>query len=344
MRILILIICAALSVSAARSEVLSAADREMLLENLEKLRDTANAKVDARFRIAIARYRAAMGSDEAALALYLECYELVNFKEQRKKTSDFLEWKRQDDVKSKLSDTGFRLALRYQLSWLVLTLQASSEKANLKALGAEAQELVDAIFRDADKLAGQEQELNQGVTSTVFARAYEIGNLENDKWPASPVQLDEFYGKIVFPPLRTPFRIDTLRAAWIKRIHQEGIKIDAGWSKVDNRGNNRGNGRVKGDKGDKTERKIGMASALKGPEYERFITETLPELQWRMEVDLFRSGDESAAALRMLAHIEKHLNHKQARKWGDEFKNLLKPRSPLAPSVPTGTLTGTPTE
>ncbi len=110
--------------------------------------------------------------------------------------------------KRKLSDPGFRLALRYQLRWLILTLQASSEKANRKALAADAQEIVDAMFRDADKLAGQEQELGQAVTSTVFARAYEIGHLENEKWPLSPVQLDEIYGTVVFPPLRSPTRVD----------------------------------------------------------------------------------------------------------------------------------------
>ena len=345
MRILVTLICAALTIAAARAETLSAADREALLENLEKLRNAASSKVDARFRIAMARYRAAMVSDEAALALYLECTELVNFKAQQKKTSEFLEWKRQDDVKSKLSDPGFRLALRYQLSWLVLTLQASSEKANLRTLGTEAQELVDAIFREADKLAGQEQELNQAVTSTVFARAYEIGNLENEKWPASPVHLDEFYGKVVFPPLRSPSRVDSLRAAWTKRIQQEGIKVEAGWGTGRNRnsgnGNGNGNGRGKGDKGDKgdkADRRDGMAADLKGPEYERFMTETLPELQWQMEMDLFRSGDESTAAMHMLAHIEKHINHKQARKWGEEFKNLLKPKAPLAPPGPTGPL------
>lgn len=98
------------------------------------------------------------------------------------------------------------------------------------------------------------------------------------------------------------------------------------------RGFNRGNGnnRGKGDKGDKGDRRIGMASDLKGPEHERFLLEVLPDLQWQMEVDLFRSGDESGAALRMLSHIEKHLNHRSARSWGAEFKNLLKPKAPPA--------------
>jgi hypothetical protein len=232
-------------------------------------------------------------------------------------------------VKEKNSDLSFRLALRYQLRWLILTLQASSEKANRKALAADAQEIVDAIFRDADKLAGQEQELNQSVTATVFARAYDIGHLENDKWPLSPVHLGEVYGSIVFPPLRMPARVTELRAAWIKRIQQEGIKVEA-WSD-NSRANPKGNGRGKTAK---DERKIGMSSEMKGLAYERFRIEILPELQWQMEMDLFRSGDESAAAMRMLSHLEKHLNHKSARSWGEQFKNLLNPKVVAAPPVP----------
>lgn len=330
MRILALLTCAALTATSARSESLSATDRETLLEKLDILRDATNARVDARFRLAMARYRAAMATDETALTFYLECVELVNFKSQQKKTSEFLDWKRQEDIKAKHSDSGFRLALRYQLNWLVLSLCASSEKANLKALGADAQDLVDAIFRDAEKLAGQEQELSQAVSSTVFARAYEIGNLQNDKWPTSPVQLDDFYQKIVFPPLRTSLRIDALRVAWIKRIHQEGVKIEFGWGNPNHRPNGNGKG-----KGDKPERKVNMAADIKGPEYERYLTETQPELQWQMEVDLFRSGDESASAMRMLAHIQKHITHKQARKWGEEFQHLLKPEPSLTePEAP----------
>ena len=336
-RILATIICAAFTVSSARTETLSAPDREALLEKLENLRDAAMAKVDARFRIAMAAYRDALASDDAAMDLYLRCIEKVNFTEQRKDKGDFLAWKRQDEIKAKLSDPSFRLALRVQLRWLILTLQASSEKANRKAISGEAQEVVDGVFRDAEKFAGYEQELEQAVTSTIFARAYEIGPLERDKWPSSPIQLEEFYGTVVFPPLRTPSHVDALHAAWIKRIQQEGIKVEA-WGSNKGHGNANPNGKGKrGEKPDKTERKIGMAADMKGAEYERFVTETVPELQWRMEEDLFRSGDESGAAMRMLKHLEKHINHKSARNWGEEFKGLLKPKVVAAPPAVVAT-------
>lgn len=329
MRILAILMVAALTTSAARSETLSAADREALLDNLEKLRDAAVSKVDSRSHTAMRAYREAMGSDDAALELYLKSVEKVNFVEQQKKSSDFLEWKRKDDVKAQLSDPAFRVALRYQLRWLVLTLQASSDKANPRALAAEAQEIVDLLFRDAPKLAGQGKLLQTPVTSTEFAKAGEIVDLKKDKWPLSPLNLDEIYGTIVFPPLRTPERLAALRAAWIKRIQQEGIKAEAwgGSAKAP----------AAGAKGKNDHKNSAAAEISKDLEHEKFITERQPDLQWQMEVDLFRCGDESAAAMRMLSHIEKHITHKSARKWGEEFRNLLKPPAPAAPAAQAGT-------
>ena len=96
MRILALIFCLAISLSAARAEKLTTANREVLLKNLEKLSDAVNSRVDARFRVAMSAYREAMTSDKAALDLYLKCIEKLNFIDQQKKTSDFLDWKRQE--------------------------------------------------------------------------------------------------------------------------------------------------------------------------------------------------------------------------------------------------------
>ena len=322
MRIPAFLVCSALTVSTVHADPLSAADREALLENLEKIRENADSRVDARFRLAIAAYREAMGSEEAAMEFYLKCIEKVNFEDQQKKNADFRDWKRKED--DHLKDMGFRLALRYQLRWLILTLRASSEKANRSELAVEAQEIVDSVFRDADKLEDQGQALNQPVTATVFARAYEIGNLEKNEWPLSPVDLGDIYEKIIFPPLRMPTRVESLRAAWIKRIQQEGIKIEIAG---DNNNNGGGGGRRNGQPGP------GPKSTV---EHDRFVMERIPEFQWQMEMDLFKSGDEAGAAMRMLAHIEKHLAHKSAREWGQQLKNLLTPK-PATPVAPAGT-------
>lgn len=313
MRLPILLVCSALTLHPARAENLSDADRESLLEQLDKLRDNADSKLDARFRLAMAAYRNALASDDAAIDLYLNCMEKVNFEEQQKKAADFREWKRKEA--EKLSDPGLRVALRYQLRWLILTLQATSEKADRKKLAAEAQEIVDGIFRDLEKLKNQEEILNKPVTSTIFATAYDISGVKVEKWPLSPVQLEQVYEDVLLPPFRISNRVNELRDAWIKRIQQEGVKSDQ-WTG-----------------GERSHKRIGMASAMQSPAHEKFLSETQPKLQWDMELDLFRHGDQSNAAIRMLTHLEKHINHSSARLWSDQFKSLLSP-AVTTPSAP----------
>jgi hypothetical protein len=312
MRVPILLVCAVLFVKLADATPLADADREALLDNLEQLRETANATVDARYRLALVAYRSAMASDDAAIELYLKCVEKVDFEDQQKKPADFREWKNKEA--DKLSDPGLRLALRHQLRWLVLTLQAASGKIDRQKLAGDAQDVVGAIFREPEKLRAQEGILSQAVTASVFAKAYNINSVKVDKWALSPTQLDQIYDEILLPPYRNPGHLDTLRATWIKRIQQEGAKYEF-WSEPAKGGRNE-------DK--KGTRRVGMAADMQPPAYEKFLAETQPQLQWDMEIDLFRNGDESAAAVRMFAHLEKSLAHPSVRQWGEQFEELLK--------------------
>lgn len=310
------LLLAALSLTTVRSEPLSSADREALLENLEKIREDATSRVDARFRLAITAYRDASASEETALEFYLKCVEKVNFEDQDRKAADFRDWKKKEE--DKLKDPGFHLALRCQLRWLMLSLRAASEKTRISDIAPEGQELVDGVFREAARLGPQLQTLSQPVTSTVFAKAYEISNVSHERWPQSPVQLDQFYGQVVFPPLRTPARVDALRAAWIKRIQQEITRNEA------QEGGGGNGGGINGSNG----RRIGPGNggSGRGTDTDKFTEETLPELQWQMEMDLFKSGDERGAAMNMIEHIQKHLTHRSARQWGEELKSLLAPK------------------
>jgi hypothetical protein len=289
----------ALALGSAHADPLTDADREALLENLEKLRNAAYSRQDGKFRVALAAYRAAMADDAQAMELYLKCLEKVNYSDRDRKTQDFREWKRKEA--DKLADPALRTALRYQLSWLVLTLQAAAEQPDLPRLRAEAETIVDSIFRNAENLASQEQLLGQSVIASVFARAYEIEQVKVENWPFAPAQLGEIYEQLIFPPRRSPDRVDSLRSAWIKRILQETARREF-WG---------------GKKGRAT------------PEFERFLIETLPQMQWTMEKDLFTYGDQSGAAVRMLAHLEKNIAHPSAREWGEEFKALLTPPAPV---------------
>jgi hypothetical protein len=294
--------------SALQAEVLSSADREALLQNLEKLRDNVDQKAESRFGSASTAFRTAMASDDAALELYLKCVEKVDFTDRDRKPADFRDWRRREG--DRISDPGFKRALRHQLRWLVLTLQAGTSKADRSALAPEAQQIIDAIFSQASELSGQQQVLNESVASSMFARAYDLNNLRVENWPMSPLQLSEVYESILLPPHRKPDKIATLKATWQKRISHETLVREhfSGGGRRDR-------------------------NAAPSPESLRFANETLPSLQWQMEVDLFRSGDERAAAMRMLEHIEKHISHPRARDWGQQFKNLLSP--PPVPAAAT---------
>ena len=292
---LMLAICSPLGFA----QQLTHSDREAILEQLEAIRKQADEKVDSRFRAAISAYRSAMSSGDAAMDLYLKCEELVNFNEMQKKNSDFRDWKRKNA--DKLSDKGFREALRQQLRWLVLTLEAASDDPDRDRLAIEASKVVDSIVTAAEDFSEHRSVLQQGVTSSVFARAYDINGVKVEDWPMSAVPVAAIYEQIIFPPLRTPSRLASLKAAWSKRMVQESSLLDA-WS---------------GDPGEK------QKSGTRSPAYEKFVSETIPKLQWEAEMDLFKHGDEQGAALRMLAHIDKNMSHDAAPKWVQDFTTLL---------------------
>ncbi len=313
MRFLAILVAAATILGHAHAQTLKEADREALLENLEKLREAAVSKVDGKYHVAIAAFRNAMSSDDQALELYLNCYEKVNYEEEQKKTQEFREWKRKEA--DRLADPAFRKALRIQLDWLVLTLEAAADKPDMPQLTRKGQVVVDAIFLEAANLASQEQLLSQAVTATVFAKAYELNHIKTANWPSSPTALEQFYNQVVLPPLQDPSHLPALRAAWVKRIHEECLKREF-W-------------------GSQAGKKPGSGTPST-PDYEKFLAEGLPQLEWDMEIDLFNHGDESAAALRMLAIIEKNINHPSAREWGQQFKALLQPKASPPQPAPAG--------
>lgn len=327
MKVPILFLYSVFALPIAQAEILDDTDREALLDNLEKLQTTLESRADAKFKLAIDAFRTAIASDEAAKELYLNCTEKVNFLDQQKKAADFREWKRSED--DNISEPGLTLALRYQLRWLMLTLQAASENADRAKLTVDAQSIVDTIFQSAEKLAHHEKILNQSVVGSVFAKAYDIEEVKVENWSMSPIQLDRVYTEILLPPHQNPSKTSQLRATWIKRIQQEGIKAEFWHPQPKN---------PKNEKNEKKEdKKIGMAADMKPPEYERFLVDILPKLQWEMEVDLFNNGDQRGAAVRMMSHLEKYALHIAARKWAEDLQKLLtpKPATPLvAPPTP----------
>jgi len=291
----------------AAPETLTPLDAQLLLERLKKLRAGSEQRIEARYKSAHGAFRDAIASDNAAHGLYLKCIEKVQFEDEKKKASEFRDWKRRH--KERGDSPAFRRALRHQLSWLLLTLEAASDPDKQDELWPKAVERIDQIFKDAKELKGEQSRLRQSVLASVFATAYGLNGIKIEGWPTAPLELDVVYEQLIFPPLRKRSKIPQLRSAWEKRILHEG-SVHSEW------------GRPANARGVRQERSADL---------ERFLAERRPQLLWDMEVDLFKTGDQKGAALRMLAHIEKNDVHKNTGEWIVQFEELVKGKSRPAP-------------
>jgi hypothetical protein len=286
----------------ADAGLLSEADRIALTEQLEKIQQRSKDRVGGLYKRAIRDYRSAIKSDDATMALYMTCLEKVQFTDEKRKSQDFRDWKRRN--KEKLSSSSMRMALRHQLAWLLLSIEAARREGDVSELGNRAMSHLDQIFKNAEVLKDHRSILSQSALGSVFARAYQL-NIKVDDWPSSTMDIAQIYDKVVMPPLRNTTRIDSLRAAWKKRIQHEGLAVEK-WS-------------VRNGK------KIGKKDALRTPDFEKFLSETRPQLLWDMEVDCFESGDEKVSAVRMLKHLETYISHKEAPTWIQDFQNIIYP-------------------
>jgi hypothetical protein len=293
----ILILSLLLAAPVLRAESLSEADREALIEKLDKLRDTAREKAMGRIGAAAAAYREGMASDEAAAELYVKCVEKVEFEDRQRSSKEFRDWKRHHD--DQLKDPARRRCLRHQLRWLLLSLEAAEAGEKREALAPKAAEALEAIFGNPEQFDGKVDTLREPVTATVFAKAYNLGGARLENWPLSPLEIGAVFEQVIFPPLARAGKFEALRGQWAKRMGYESAVLEF-WSGRDP--------------------KDGPS-----PEQEKFSAETLPELEWRMENALYAAGDERRAALNMLEHLGENLGHPKVREWGEEFRKLVDP-------------------
>jgi hypothetical protein len=306
MKFFIILTIFTISTISSYGQNLSDADREAILKKIQTIQEQAESAVDKKYRNAMSVFSSAISSENSAYELYLKCEELLNFEKKNKKAVDFREWKKNNN--EKLTDPSFRLALQYQLRWCILTLQAASENADRDKLWTEATKILDALVNDAEALSPYQSILNQNVLSSVFAQAYNLNGIEIEKWPLAPGQLDTIYDELLLPPLRRPDRIAALTSCWQKRMTQQG-EIILKWKSAEK-----------------------IKSGENSLEYEKFLTETLPQLRWDADVDIFKAGDQRGASIRMLKHIEDNVSHKSATKWVQSFNALLGAKSDPAKS------------
>ncbi|MCH2064755.1 MAG: hypothetical protein MK194_13665 [Roseibacillus sp.] len=289
-------------------EKLSALDVQLLLEKIKDLREGSQKRVGARYTTAHSAFRAAIQSDAAAHALFLNCTEKVQFEDKQKSGSEFRDWKRRH--KERTDTPSFRRALRHQLNWLLLTLQAASEPKERDNMWTKALDHIDTILKDAEDLEGSQHLLRQNVLNTVFAEAYSVDNIDITDWPNSPLHLEAVYEGLVLPSLRSLKTLSQLEQAWERRILHEGTMIEI-WNKP----------------------KKGLSRPEHSAPMEKFLEVRRPQLQWQKQMDLFQVGDQKGASLRMLKHLETYPSHRDIATWIAEFQSAVKSQSAPPPAA-----------
>lgn len=306
-------------VPMASAEPLSEVDRQQLLEQLDSYKKTASEQATSRMGDAAADLTAAMKSDKAALDLYLRCTEQVDFVRTKRETGDFREWKRRN--KDWLDSDGFGLAARHQVRWLMLSLKASAHPESKDKLAPDALECLDAIFRSPKPLARHTGFLATKMKDTVFAKAYGLGGDGLEDWPESPIQkkdagitIETTFDEAIFPGYRSAKDFAGLRDAWDKRIQFEEI-IAGFWT---------------GDDQQRDRRMEELAATGNHPNRAIFLRDTQPDLEWKKEMDLFRSGDEKKAAVSLVKHLKDYVTHSKAREWEAELRGAISPQEAAA--------------
>lgn len=307
-------------ITPAHADPLSATDMEQIREKLKSVMNDAREKATARYTDAAQDFLAGMQSDTAALDLYVKCIAKADFEDQDRKEAEFSEWKRA--FADHLRNDNFRQALRHQLHWLVISMRASAHPDQLATISTEAEKVLEGIFKNMepkgidvkepktkwnhDDKFSKEPLLEKKVLESAFARAYKLGDLKIENWPASPFNIGEIYDRAIMPPLRNPENLAKLAQAWDTRIAmiQKKNQYTTGYT-------------------DEKAKHMQESSRL-----ESFATDALPDLQWQKEMDLFQAGDQKAGAVRMLKHIEENLANDKARTWVEQFQALMQPKAP----------------
>lgn len=314
---------------------LTPAQTAHILKELEKAESQIGQGRGSVFSAALAKFRSAMGSDSAALGLYLDCYKLENFERKDLKQTDFAEWRERNEDRLKEGDFSHGLAL--QLEYLALTVQAQDVEeiskmgpvvtalqgylgkvigevqASMKHTASGAVEVKDAASKGG---AGGGQRkggggggggggsalvavLRQSVKGSEFSRAYLLEDyLTRKEWEYSPLNIEGIFSNVIFPYYKSE-KPEELAAQWDARINAE----------------------------------LALRKAvLSETEFNLFAQEEQPRLQWQKQKGLLAANVNAINALaEMLKIIQASPNHPDAVEWLESFKEIMAKLTPAPP-------------
>lgn len=295
-----------------------------VLGQLTELEKDILAKRSSNLTSILARLRGAMASDAEALKLYLECDRLVNAsrkevdkseararEEQKKKE---LEKRGGKDAEKEVGDFG--LAVRLQIHYLVLTLEAHEAKdEEFKKMVPKLQTYIGEALAAAPKLKGRAYGyLNgggggRGGNPNIIVEAFQLERyLQVDKWTNRPLDFGGMYIKTILP-LHEDDKKELLPGLWDARINAEMAF-----------------------------RKEQMFEA----EYNLWLQNDLPALRWNRANYLYEKGPSPILAMSdMLKLIKENPSHPDAPAWVKQLRSLVNQSSPNAANAGEAKAEGT---
>ncbi len=251
----------------------------------------------------LAKLRAGMASDQAAMSLFLECSNVVNHERKEVDKSEARERQARMESRSKgrdadeEGDVGF--AVRLGIQYLVLTLEAHEAKEeDFKKMVPKLQEYINTVVAAAPKLKGRaySQLSNALSPNNAIIEAFSLSRYLNRKeWSQRPADIGSMY-MLTLLPLAAETNKESLPALWDARITAEGIF-----------------------------RKEQMFA----PEFELWTQNELPTLRWQRAFYLYEKGPSTINALAdMLKLIKENPGHADAPTWVKSLRQLVNQSAP----------------
>ena len=314
--------------------LLTPAQTAHILKELEKVETQIGQGRGSIFAAALTKFREALASDTAALALYLDCYKLEHFERKNLKQSDFMDWR--DRNEARLKDDDFKKALLLQLEFLVLSIQAQDIKDSQKmgplvtslqtflgkaitaVQGATKHTASGAVeAKDSGPKGGNRKgggggggglggditgTLRQSVSGSEFASAYLLDDhLARKEWEYRPLDVGGIYSKVILPYYLAE-KPTELPAQWDMRINAE----------------------------------VAMRKAIMSEtEFNLYYKEEGPRMLWEKNNYLVANNVNAVTALaEMLKIIQGNPNHPDAATWLKDFREIVKNVSEPEPTAP----------
>lgn len=329
LKVLALIIAAALAVPCAQAQDGQTVDIGQMLQSLRQLREQTATKTKADKARAIQEVSSAAASGESAVNAWEKAVMATQFDGVAKEATAFKAWR--DSEGEILKEPEAKNAARLYFQWLGLTLQRSSGvpvKDMLPAIvnytkelatdQAALENLEESIKRDKEKNDAKrgnpqrksndgevrkmhEQILNRPLGGSIVVQWLKLAEwVAVEKWESKPGDLDGIFEKIILPELRLQ-RDQRVLEYWDMRIKRESE--NASKSKLEF-------------------------------EHDKFNTQRLPVLLWRRAGDMANVGMRNRAATEMFNLIRKYPSHPDATEWMTKLEEMLMPAAAV-PTVPT---------